>query len=164
LAGVSIPQLEAIRFALGSEHTLRGMRVRAFSATQGMSEINVSRVENVAPDEAERAMKQRRFQVESLYQEEKSAYPGFISKTVGCGESFVPVVTGENTPASAVLRIQAAANGRKSLGVCSEAEFKYKTVGVMLYCKRSRLLLQIETFLNKSEDARKWLSEVSCKS
>jgi hypothetical protein len=162
LAGLNAPDLKRVEFTISqSERRVKEAKITVFSASSGADEIQVTRIENLAPGAAEQMLEQKKYQVEGLYQEEKSPYPGFLSKAVKCAPEFLPDIEFNK---GVSLRVRAAANGRRSLGVCDAAEMQFAAVVLYYYCARTKVLLQIEGYLPKTETgkAKDFLKKVSC--
>jgi hypothetical protein len=162
LSGVSLPGLEQLHLSASRELNVHGVKVREFTGALGTAEVNVSRMENVDAQAAARILQQKRFQLESLSMEQVSPYPGEISAKVKCAQSYLPKLKDLNRDSYSGLRVEAAANARKNVGVCGDNEFSYDAVFVYLYCKKQRVLMQIESFFPKKEKPADWLSKASC--
>jgi hypothetical protein len=161
-ANAHLPDLVKATLTASPVQEIKGYTLKEFHGQAGAADLSVRRLENIPPEAAAKVMQQKQFQVEALYREEKSPYAGFVSKMVHCPQQFQPLIRHDTNADTELLRIEAAANSRKILGVCSESEFQSKAVLLYLYCKKPKLLLQLESFLPKTANAAIWLTQVSC--
>jgi hypothetical protein len=162
LAGFQMADLEGVSFTVAQpERAVKESKITVFAAAVLGTEIQVTRIENLGSEAAEQMLEQKKFQVEGLYEEEKSPYPGFLSKTVKCAKEFQPEI---ELHKDVSLRVRAAANARKSLGVCNSSEMQFAAVILYYYCAKTKVFLQIESYLPKTETdkARDFLKKVSC--
>jgi hypothetical protein len=165
LAGLSEPDLQDFKFETAGKREVNGMQVESFSAAKGELEIVLTRIENLSPELAHEMIQKAQVRVDSLYEDEKSPYPGFLSKTVKCAEEFRPKFDhGQDTDNGEWLRVQAMANSRKNLGACNAEEAKSIAINFYRYCKKTHVFFQFETVMPKSETSRaaSFLTKVSC--
>ena len=165
LEGVQVADLQGATFTMGQPpRVVKDRRISQFLSTFSGTEFQITRIENMDREAARQMLSQKKFQVQALYQEEKSPYPGFLSKNVKCPKQFQPEIDTQNGESESLLRVRAAANSRKSLGACDDAEMRFHAVLLLFYCDKLKLFLQIESFLPKSETvkASAFLRKVSC--
>lgn len=134
---------------------LHGKPDQEFRVSESGVFYNVRILNGINEMQAQNFVKQKLFLITSLFQEEKSPYPGMTSNIVACPDSFLPKITQADDESSLNLRIQLAATSRNTFGVCSEEEFAQKSVFLFVFCKKSGKALRLEGFAAK-DSARLW--------
>jgi hypothetical protein len=154
---VSLPELERIDLsgdplseADGRDDEARDYKLRTWNEMEA--------------DQARQLIAQKIFLVRSLFQEEKSPYPGMTSNIVTCPKEFWPKIEEKETGDFIEARIQIDATSRNTFGVCAEEEFARRSVYLFIYCKASRRALKIEGFVDKErvKETDTWLSQAKC--
>jgi hypothetical protein len=150
------------------DSTINSVRVEEYRWQSAESEGVLRRLSPVTPTQIMQLLGQKRFQIESLYNEQKSPYPGALSQVVRCPKELLPLIQSDSSMQMDVLRIQAGANSRKILGVCDPSELAFRAVVLEIFCKEAKVLFEVEGFLKKSstektEKWETWLKQVSCK-
>lgn len=163
LSGVSVPDLEHAEFSATHEHQLKNRLIREYSGSAQGTDLQVSRIESMDAETAKRILDSKRFQVENLSAEKISPYPGDITYRIKCSADFTPVITQLHEAGMSGLRIEAAANSRRSLGVCDDSEFAYRAVLLYMYCEKEKLLLQIESYFPRGKNKTEWMKQAGCK-
>lgn len=119
--------------------------------------------DQLTAEEAKSLERQKLFLIKNLFREEKSPYPGMTSQIVRCPEKFQPQVIQSDTDEQTTLRIQLYANSRQVYGVCDDKDAKFKSVYLLVYCRRSQKAALVEAFSNKKEiEWSRWLTPGPC--
>lgn len=152
---VKITDLDGVRF----EKSETGWR------SETGEEAVILSIEQIPDGGKARARRdQKLFLIQNLFQEEKSPYPGMTSHIVKCPEKFLPKITKTEDTEKEMLRIQLYATSRRTFGVCTEGEAEYKSVYLLVYCKKSKAAVEVEAFAKKSSPRAwdLWLSGADC--
>lgn len=105
-------------------------------------------------------------QIEGLYQQAISPYPGEISDQIECPEKFHPnkkVITNDSLHITAIENLHLS--DRLAPGACGEESASYKSIVAMFYCAEQKKLFKLEFIFQKGdypENKEVLLSSLSC--
>lgn len=126
--------------------------------------LTIKKIQNAHDNNFEQAVRLREFELERPFREERSPYPGALTASVRCPESFRPKITADKI--HFYWRSEVAVSKRKT-PICSDADFSLKSVEVIFFCPKQNLLFIISgTFPKESSDLdwSSWLSDTRCAS
>jgi hypothetical protein len=164
LRDLVVPELARVDLGTPKTYPVKRSTVKEYHLELKGVDVRVRDIQSVTPEVAKDMGEQKLFAVNSLFQEQKSPYGGYVSKIVKCPSRFLPKISRQNGLHRSWLRIQTPSNGRRSLGPCNDDEFRLNYVWLMLYCPDQRRVLQVESYWprDKAPDWNTWVTQADC--
>lgn len=103
-------------------------------------------------------------QFKSLFEVQRTGYPGQYTRYIECPEEFKPKFFEEEFNEGFFQYFIGYANSNYAAGACAEDLIKFKSIYGFLYCNSKKTLIEIQYFLamNQSEQITKFLEKISC--
>lgn len=162
LGALASKDLESAKFESETTHDVKTLKMHTYTGRVGSAELEVTRMGSVDSETATRWLDQKRYQMRSYSQEQRSPYPGEISSNVKCDGGYLPRVLELKSTDLNGLRVEAAANTRKNIGVCGDSEFALDAVLVYAYCRARRELISVEAFFPRGARPQGWPGGLKC--
>jgi len=100
--------------------------------------------EGHTPESAAALKEDMHAQFRNLFGDRQAPYPGQLSKTLSCPETFLPKEL--ETSGDQLLVMQLFANARFSYGGCDESLLRYRSTMGLIYMRESGRFFQVEYF------------------
>lgn len=126
-------------------------------------------IHNVASTQSEEITTIHTASLLGMYDISLSPYPGAISQTIRCDDSFKPNIAKITSDSGQVITYYSGLlNARQQYGACVENQIVYRGFAGMLYCDRLKKWAQIELIVPKDsswsqEDGMKFIRGIACK-
>jgi len=108
--------------------------------------IKIRIASNLSEDDAKNYINFHKYQIENLFTEYRSPYPGHISDAIKCPEKYQPI---KEQNGSDKVYYYLYANDRLTYGGCSEDLLEYLVALGLVHCIESKKILEIEFFTPK---------------
>ncbi|MBI3543057.1 MAG: hypothetical protein HY075_07270 [Deltaproteobacteria bacterium] len=105
--------------------------------------VRVQKLGGVSPELADRLVRDRLFQIESIYEPHRDPYFASLTKNTSCPARFQPVRRREG----AVETLALFANDRLTYGACTSDLAAYRVLVSFVDCSRSRNVFVVEYFV-----------------
>ena len=124
------------------------------------NEILKIQIENISFNNVNQTIEKKFLEIESLYREIHSPYPGIVSNKVSCENNYLPKKI-ENYPKEYLI---VYATERLTFGACSKDLIHYQSIIYPIYCNKKlftfNLFIPLSEQINKYEDK---LNKIKCK-
>ena len=100
--------------------------------------------EGHTPESAAALKEDMHAQFRNLFGDRQAPYPGQLSKTLSCPETFLPKEL--DASGDQLLVMQLFANARFSYGGCDESLLRYRSTMGLIYLRESGRFFQVEYF------------------
>lgn len=112
--------------------------------TRGDVTVRVEKYMDVTAQQAASNNDYKSMQIESLYEDAKSPYPGMLSDRIRCEGKFKPVFEERKLNGLTYLEYSGFLNSRMQYGTCIQDELTYASRAMMFYCPKERAWYQFE--------------------
>lgn len=102
-------------------------------------------------DIAERFSQAKIMQLQGLFENARSPYPGVLSNEVVCENRFKPVIKNITVDDKKITTIDGFLNDRLQYGVCLENQLTHKGKTAMFYCESQKKWYYFEVISKKSD-------------
>lgn len=166
IAGVEISDLKDAHLTEVVSYRVADHQVQEYETKSKDTQARIKVMRNVAPNPAFRLRQQKVFAVESLYRERRNPYAGKISRSIKKPGSPQPDIRFQDSLDMQLTRILAPVGERKTWAIGSRAEVHFQHLWMLIYCKRTRVVVQIEAYMPSTElnpaGLVQWLTPVHC--
>ncbi|MDD5669422.1 MAG: hypothetical protein PHE58_05265 [Candidatus Omnitrophica bacterium] len=124
---------------------------RTIIARKDETTVKIEITEGLSAQDADRYISERMYVIESLFKRLPNPYPGMITNTIECPESFKPEKTEIKINGQAVSVYVLNSTPRFTYGVCVDELIKYRGVAASLYVPGKKALFRVELFFPKEQ-------------
>ena len=104
-----------------------------------------------SPDVSERFTQAKIMQLEGLYENARSPYPGTLSNEIVCEDKFKPIIKDANINGLKTTMITGYLNDRLQYGSCLEDQLTYIGKTAIFYCENQKKWYYFEAIAKKSD-------------
>jgi hypothetical protein len=147
--GLQAPFSDEYRVSASSSEPQSGIQMESLEAAAADGRVvRLQKFGGVSPDQGNRFIQERVFQLKSIYEPHREPYFAVLTKTTACPKQFKLVQQADVNTASSKLEIYSLyANDRLTMGACTNEQATYRAFVALLECSKSQSVFVVESFV-----------------